>query len=262
MARNTYPRKIEDWYARQLKKQVRKWNEQASFYLRSYIYPTIKGGKNFLYDDENEPDLQKIIEAEKNSNDLNRLLDLMVKSLNSAQNNYNFDSLATQFVHAVNQFSYKGVKAQITIRGVDPISDNPALRAYVKTKISENVALIEKMKTSYLYALREDIYNSITKGGGVGAITQALMKRTNMTKSHALLIANDQTGTIVSQLNFYRAKHTGATKYVWHSMEDRRVRPKHRELDGQTFEIDDPDGGDNGQKPGEPIRCRCYAEFF
>lgn len=118
------------------------------------------------------------------------------------------------------------------------------------------------MKQSYQDSLRQDIYNSITSGGGVTSISKALMKRTQMTYSHAQLIANDQTGSIVSQLNFYRASHTGATKYIWHSMEDRRVRPKHRALDGKTFDIDDPNGGDDGQKPGEPIRCRCYAEFI
>ena len=69
-----------------------------------------------------------------------------------------------------------------------------------------------------------------------------------------------QTGTIISQLDAYRAKSAGAEKYLWRSMEDRRVRPKHRELDGETFRYGDPHGGDDGQLPGEPIRCRCIAE--
>ena len=42
-------------------------------------------------------------------------------------------------------------------------------------------------------------------------------------------------------------------------MEDGRVRPKHQELDQKVFSYDDPDGGDNGQLPGEPINCRCVA---
>lgn len=262
MARNTYPRKIENWYARKLKRLVRDWNEQASFYIQKYINPLVKGGNNLLNDDDSSPDDFDAVANALTVDRLNRALDMMFSDLARTSNDYNFDSLARQFVYAVNSFSYKGVKMQTAIKGIDPISDNPALKAYVKTKIAENVALIKKMEGTYWDSLRSDIYRSITKGGGVASIAQALQKRAHMTRSHALLIANDQTGTIVSQLNFYRASHSGATKYVWHSMEDNRVRPKHRELDGKTFKIDDPNGGDNGQKPGEPIRCRCYAEFF
>lgn len=80
-----------------------------------------------------------------------------------------------------------------------------------------------------------------------------------MTANHAKLIANDQTGSIVSQLDSYRAKRAGARKYIWRSMEDNRVRPKHRELDGTEQVYGNPDGGDDGQMPGEPIRCRCVA---
>ncbi|WP_081495928.1 minor capsid protein [Lactobacillus pasteurii] len=99
----------------------------------------------------------------------------------------------------------------------------------------------------------------MTKGGGVTSVTKAIVDRTHMTANHAKLIANDQTGSIISQLDSYRAKRAGARKYIWRSMEDNRARPKHRELDGTEQVYGNPDGGDDGQMPGEPIRCRCVA---
>lgn len=106
---------------------------------------------------------------------------------------------------------------------------------------------------------RKDKRRSITKGGGVTSVTKAIVDRTHMTANHAKLIANDQTGSIISQLDSYRAKRAGARKYIWRSMEDNRVRPKHRELDGTEQVYGNSDGGDDGQMPGEPIRCRCVA---
>lgn len=181
-------------------------------------------------------------------------------SMQQASKRHDVNSIATKFVRALNSFSYQNVKAQAAIVGLDPISDNNVLRNYVKGKIQENVSLINSMYSTYWHSLEKDIYRSITSGGGITSITDAITKRTGMGKKHADLIANDQTGTIISQLNAYRAKAAGAEKYLWRSMEDRRVRPKHRELDGKIFKYGDPNGGDNGELPGEPIRCRCLAE--
>lgn len=186
-------------------------------------------------------------------------LDLMAFSMETAHQDSKMTQIATRFVKALDSFSYNNVKMQTAIVGLDPISDNNLLRNFTKAKIAENVSLIKSMKSSYIQSLQKDIYRSITKGGGVQAITDAITQRTHMAYNHALLIANDQTGTIISQLDAYRAKSAGAEKYVWRSMEDARVRPKHRELDGRTFKYNDPAGGDDGQLPGEPIRCRCVA---
>ena len=69
------------------------------------------------------------------------------------------------------------------------------------------------------------------------------------------IIANAPT----IELNTYRNKQAGAGSYIWQTMEDDRVRPAHQDLDGKQFDYDDPNGGDDGQLPGQPINCRCVA---
>jgi SPP1 gp7 family putative phage head morphogenesis protein len=51
--------------------------------------------------------------------------------------------------------------------------------------------------------------------------------------------------------------------YIWRTQQDDKVRDLHRELEGKTFNMDDPPvSGTSGFKgnPGEPANCRCYAE--
>lgn len=247
MRRNRYPRRIEDWYAKELKKLVRQWNQQASFFISEYVNPHISGGSKLLNDDS---DIDQIIQG----------IELMTSLMKNNADTHKFELLAQKFVNSINTFSFNNIQSKSKIRGLDPISDNDTLKAYAKVKIKENVSLISKMYSAYYDSIQTDIYNSLTGGDGITSLSRTLSKRMNITLKHAELIANDQTGSIISQFDSYRAKHAGAEKYIWHSMEDNRVRPKHRELDGKTFKYDDPNGGDGGQLPGEPIRCRCYAE--
>jgi len=63
-------------------------------------------------------------------------------------------------------------------------------------------------------------------------------------------------------VNQHRQTAAGVSRYEWSSSADERVRPRHRELDGQTFSWDDPpvtnDDGDTNH-PGEDYQCRCIA---
>ncbi|WP_242509738.1 phage minor head protein [Lactobacillus sp. A27] len=146
------------------------------------------------------------------------------------------------------------------ILAINPLRDNAKLREYTMGKIIENTNLIKTLRQRYIDQTKSDIYRIISSGGGVSDLAHSISARANMTLKHADLIATDQTGKILSQIDAYRNQATGSTRYIWRSMEDKRVRPKHRELDGKEFKYDDPNGGDNGQLPGQPIRCRCYQD--
>lgn len=248
-----YPQKIEDWYARQIIRTVTNLQRQAIIFLRLHLADYLKSSDlklDAIDDQPTDPDKYER---------LARDLDLLAFTLQQRSNNPQVRSIATRFVKSIDAISYKNVKMQAGIVGIDPIRDDFALKNYIKGKIEENTLLIKSMQANYATALQKDIYRSITSGSGVTQVTKAITDRTHMTVNHAKLIANDQTGSVISQLDAYRAKRAGARKYIWRSMEDSRVRPKHRELDGTEQIYDDPDGGDGGQMPGEPIRCRCVA---
>lgn len=84
-----------------------------------------------------------------------------------------------------------------------------------------------------------------------------LHARFDIGERKATLIARDQVGKLYGQVNAIRQKEVGVEKFVWRTAEDERVRAEHEQRDGETYSYDDPP---DGELPGEPILCRCYAE--
>lgn len=257
--RNGYPLKLEKWYERQLVKLVKQWQTEVNDFFELHLKQYVLGGTKVLQDAANDdPNWM---------NSIQQVLELFSLSMNSTKDDHTIESVVKKWVLSVDNFSLQKVKrykSAVQIEtgtiALNPFSDNTTLTNYTKGKIAENTKLIKTMKGRYIDQLQNDIYRTVNNGGGATDITHAINYRTGMTLRHASLIATDQTGKALSQLDAYRNKQVGFTKYVWRSMEDGRVRPKHQELDGKTFKYDDPNGGDNGELPGEPIRCRCYQD--
>lgn len=247
-----YPMNLEKSYLGALKRLVLSWKKKAQWYSDYYLKNYMLGGALSIDSDDDENDPHKIER-------LSALIALMVLAIKNSNSKQELENVATQFVLSVNSFSYSNVNAQARAISSQAIESNPTIQAFIKAKIKENTSYITSMRDKYVAQLQSDIYRAISDGKGATELTNAIVKRTNMSYNHARLIANDQTGSILAELNKYRATHAGFEKYRWQSMEDGRVRPKHQELDQKIFSYDDPDGGDNGQLPGEPINCRCVA---
>lgn len=247
-----YPRKIEDWYAKQIKAWVKAWQKIASHYIDDYLARYVHGGNSFLQDDDDD---------DKSWADaFDTFIKAMSAAILSATSEHEIKTVVDKFVKAVDNFSYVNVKMQAGAVGLNPIQSDAELDSYVKIKLVENTHLVLNLRDEFADKLQTDIYNAITKGGGAGAVRDVLVKRAGMTLKRADLIANDQCGTIIGQVNAYRQKKAGASRYIWQSQEDERVRPKHQVLDRTVQKYDNPDGGDDGEMPGEPIRCRCVAD--
>lgn len=247
-----YPMNLEKSYLGALKRLVLSWKKKAQWYSDYYLKNYMLGGALSIDSNDDENDPHKIER-------LSALIALMVLAIKNSNSKQELENVATQFVLSVNSFSYSNVNAQARAISSQAIESNPTIQAFIKAKIKENTSYITSMRDKYVAQLQSDIYRAISDGKGATELTNAIVKRTNMSYNHARLIANDQTGSILAELNKYRATHAGFEKYRWQSMEDGRVRPKHQELDQKVFSYDDPDGGDNGQLPGEPINCRCVA---
>lgn len=106
-----------------------------------------------------------------------------------------------------------------------------------------------------------DIGNLVAKGIQDGTRFEEM--RTSIAASldtslkKAELIARDQTGKLYGQLNADRQKSLGVTQFIWRTMLDNRVRSEHEDREGETYDYSDPP---DGELPGEPILCRCFAE--
>lgn len=72
------------------------------------------------------------------------------------------------------------------------------------------------------------------------------------------LIGETETYQAVSDVDRARLGELGAgTTMTWRTQRDDLVRPEHAEREGVSFDVDD---GIDGELPGDPPNCRCWAE--
>lgn len=141
--------------------------------------------------------------------------------------------------------------------GVDVFKRDPWLAAELHAWEAENLALIKSIPDQYLERLNGEILRAVRQGQSAKQVTALVRSTYNLPQSRAELIAVDQIGKLNGQLTQLRQQAIGVRKYTWRNVGDSRVRPDHVTREGMAFSWNDPppDG-----HPGEPIRCRCWAE--
>lgn len=178
----------------------------------------------------------------------------MRASLNTPQ----LEALAEKF--ATRTATYQRIQLERQTRaalGADVFIGDRALRSLVETFASENVSLIRGLTTEVAQRVERRAIAGVQAGKLHGTLAKELRAEFGLTESRAKLIARDQVGKLYGQINASRQKELGATKFIWRTVNDERVRPEHEERDGQVYSYDDPP---DGELPGEPILCRCNAE--
>ena len=154
--------------------------------------------------------------------------------------------------------------------GADIIASSEAqmaLTAQAKLKqmeeiwVRENLDLIGSLEAETLRKLRDELTRLIADGIPDAEIesrlTAFLKNQLGVETNRAALIGSDQVGKLNSRLMQFYQRSAGITEYRWQTMQDSRVRPRHRARQGKIFRWDEPP--EDGH-PGEAIRCRCVAD--
>jgi SPP1 gp7 family putative phage head morphogenesis protein len=137
--------------------------------------------------------------------------------------------------------------------------------------VSDNVDLISTIPNSSLGRMKELVYDNYIGGATTTDIISEIQREYSVSKSHARLIARDQTAKLNSQITRAQQKEAGIDSYVWTTWHDERVRECHASFDGTTFKWDDPPEIWYSTKkgivytgrhcnPGEDYQCRCRAK--
>lgn len=129
--------------------------------------------------------------------------------------------------------------------------------------IAENVDLITNATNTARDQMELVFRETIERGARPQTTARLLRERLDVAESRVMLIADDQTNKIFSQVARYRDTQLGLERYFWRSQKEGRVRPLHRELDaaadrGETWTY--AEGHPVEKHPGMPIRCRCWAD--
>lgn len=131
---------------------------------------------------------------------------------------------------------------------------------------TKNAQLIKSLSSEVVPALRDEIVRAVQFGIDPEEAAQRLrdkwsrsgvpIRRGNL-EPRVRLIVRDQVAKLNADLLRARSEAAGLTHFTWVSMRDSRVRPLHREIDGQDFSF--AAGHPTEGRPGEPVNCRCIA---
>lgn len=153
-----------------------------------------------------------------------------------------------------------------SVLNINLVAEEPWLAEIMERFVSQNVTLITSVQTSVLDDIKKKVLDAGLKGIRYEDLAKDIMARVPVAENKAKLIARDQIGTFYGQLTRQRQTKLGITKYMWVATKDERTRPEHRHRDGKIFywDEDNSPAGSNvlppGERPGEPINCRCSAK--
>lgn len=126
----------------------------------------------------------------------------------------------------------------------------------------EQVTLIKSLPIEAGIRAQDLAIKATTEGRRASDIYEDIMRTGEVTESRAKTIARTEIAHANAKFTQSRASYVGATKYIWHTMEDENVRESHADMDLHICSFDDPPTLSDGDtiNPGEAVNCRCYAE--
>jgi SPP1 gp7 family putative phage head morphogenesis protein len=133
----------------------------------------------------------------------------------------------------------------------------------VRQYLGEQVGLISSLPLDAAKRVHELTLEGIVNATRSKEISQMIMASGQVTRSRANLIARTEVARTASLVTQSRAEHVGSLGYIWRSVGDLDVRPRHKELNG-TFHrwTEPPVSGERGERAhaGQIYNCRCYPE--
>lgn len=170
------------------------------------------------------------------------------------------EELAERFAENTSTFQRIQLGKQTrAVLGADIFTHDRNLRARVAGFAAENVALIKGITDEVASKVERAVTRGLTSATLHADLAKELDETFGYGETRSALIARDQIGKFYGQINASRQKDLGLDKFVWRTVGDDRVRDEHADRDGEVYSYDDPP---DGELPGEPILCRCYAEPY
>lgn len=127
----------------------------------------------------------------------------------------------------------------------------------LQARLLESAHLVRDIGDQAAGQLVDIVRSGVRSGRSADEITQDIQRLLNTTEGRARNIAVDQIGTYQADLLQVQHRDAGIDWYTWRSREDSKVRPLHRAYNRNRFRYSSPPADGN---PGEPVKCRCWAE--
>lgn len=160
---------------------------------------------------------------------------------------------------------------------VSPMLDDFRLQEIHKNYVDNLHFWVKNFTETEIVKMRETLLQMVIDGKSVNSIAEYIQKRYGVNKRKALFLARNENA--IATTSYLKAKYIseGFKYYRWHSSNDERVRPLHKELAKKEnnqygingtniFAFDNPPVIDErtGQRglPAETYNCRCVMSPY
>lgn len=206
-------------------------------------------------------------------------LDFALEDMNAAvaamekrvvkKDNEQAKKVATRVLHNVEKKTEavytKGINTIISIPTGDVFNSkgNKSLKKEFDSRVLLQQKLIGSLKPKAFESFKKAVADIQSGSGGDLRAQASKMIRREALRSwesldqRAQLIASNELVTYAATVTELRNKKAGIKTYIWRTSLDGRVREKHRDREGKSFDYAKPPEGGN---PGQDIRCRCTAQ--
>lgn len=164
------------------------------------------------------------------------------------------------------------VRTWQTVLGINPEVAEPWLAPVMDAFVRQNVRMIEDASDAVLDGVERRVSDGIRQGLSTDLIAKQIETDSSATSKsgisyrRAQFIVRDQIGSFYGDLAKVRQQKLGVERYKWSTSGDERVRPAHRQRDGEIFtwssiepqlrakglDVEKIEG-----HPGKPVGCRC-----
>lgn len=138
-----------------------------------------------------------------------------------------------------------------------------AMRDIMQATVQQNVSLIKSIPQQYLGQVEQLVMRSVQSGRDLHQLTEDLLKRYDITRKRAELIALDQNNKATSAFTRARQEEVGIKKAIWvHSHAGKEPRRTHVKMDGKQYVVTEGMWDSAEQEyvwPGQLIRCKCFS---
>jgi len=189
---------------------------------------------------------------------IRELIEQAQTNIRSSITTGDLEKLAVAFAERTATWQRKEMSKQVTAAlGADVFLADRQLKPLTEAFVNANVGLIKNIGDKTAFDVEAATMRAIQAGTLHGDLTKELEARFDFNESRAALIARDQIGKAYGQINAARHRELGVDRFIWRTVGDERVRDDHSDRDGVEYSYNDPP---EGELPGEPINCRCYAD--
>jgi SPP1 gp7 family putative phage head morphogenesis protein len=139
---------------------------------------------------------------------------------------------------------------------------NAPTGAALKQFLNEQVQLITSLPTDAGQRVHDLTLRGLETSTRASEIAKEILRSGEVTASRATLIARTEVARTASALTMVRAMSIGSNEYIWRTSRDGDVRPSHKKMEGRVCQWAHPPTLSDGTTchAGQIYNCRCWPE--